>query len=220
VPGSGTGVSGLERMAGMSDPESMALPTKVVSVLKPRNPIEKSPPNGIPGPPEKVTTGAAIETAQFVKELAPPRAVDSAQVRVPEKSALLTTKTRASMVAPPRPVVMSLEKKHPGAGVEMPPWIRKQSVPSVGLLPVGVRMRKVGKVMGTEPLPPPALITGSAVGIESACAPALDNTTNAANATVRSNIRINFLARMEVPLFLVGTTLKDSANSVKYETDC
>jgi hypothetical protein len=206
-------------MAGMSDPESMALPTKVVSLLKPRNPIEKSPPNGIPGPPEKVTTGAAIETAQFVKELAPPRAVDSAQVRVPEKSALLTTKTRASMVAP-RPVVMSLEKKHPGAGVETPPWIRKQSVPSVGLLPVGVRMRKVGKVMGTEPLPPPALITGSPVGIESACTPALENSTNAANATMRSNIRINFLACIEVPLFLVRTTLKDSANSVKYETDC
>ena len=77
---------------------------------------------------------------------------------------------------------MSFRKKHPGAEIEFPPWIRMHGVLSVGLFPDAVRMAKTGEVMGTEPVPPPVLITGSPVGIESATATAVDNTMNAANA--------------------------------------
>jgi hypothetical protein len=63
-------------------------------------------------------------------------------------------------------------------------------VPSVGLIPDFVRMVKTDEVMGTEPVPPPPLITGSGGGIESANATAVHNTTNAANATIRSDFII------------------------------
>jgi len=115
-------------------------------------------------------------------------AVDSAQLRVPEKSALLAMKSSALIVVPaPFPFLMSFKKMHPGAGVEMPPSIRTHGVPSVGLLPVAVKMVKIGEVMGTEPVPPPVLITGSPGGIESASATAVENTKNAANANIRTD---------------------------------
>jgi hypothetical protein len=57
---------------------------------------------------------------------------------------------------------MLLRKKHPGAVVETPSWIRIQSVVP-GLFPDGDTMTKFGSLMGTEPPPPPVLITGSTV---------------------------------------------------------
>ena len=77
MPGSGVLVTG----AFVTGPK-LALTVKTALGLKPRNPNEKSPPNGIPGPPKNLTTGP--EGAHPVKELGPPRAVDNKHVRLPE----------------------------------------------------------------------------------------------------------------------------------------
>jgi hypothetical protein len=95
--------------------------------------------------------------------------------------------TTSWLIVSPGGVVMSFRKMHPGAEVEIPPWIRMHGLPSVGLIPDFVRMVKTSEVMGSEPVPPPDLITGS---IGSATATAVDNTTNAANATIRSDFMI------------------------------
>jgi hypothetical protein len=117
------------------------------------------------------------------------------QVRVPEKSALSTTKFSRVMVtlATPRGgIVISFLKKHPGAVVgAVPGWMRTQSVLpgrvlNSGLFPDGVTMPKTGEVMATDPPPPPVLITGSGVGVEAACAWAAINTANAANTAMRN----------------------------------
>src|SRR5258705_12689629 len=107
----------------------------------------------MPDPPEKITSGIRFGATVHLENqgLTPPRAVSNAQLRAPERLALLTKKITPLIVAPcPSSVMILLTKKHPGAVVETPCWITRQSLVA-GLSPVGDTMTKSGEVMATEP---------------------------------------------------------------------
>jgi hypothetical protein len=151
----------------------------------------KSPWNGIPFPPKKVTI-VPPSSNEPISQVAKSTMFMSWQLTVLGLTVAMS-KTSFVMVSPVPLGLMSFSKKHEGDVKVMPSSVSLQGLVA-GLDPDEDKMVKSGTIIpvGNDGSPPPCLIVGSPGFIESPCAGTAHKTTTRLNATMRSDF-INLL---------------------------